>query len=345
MHLIDASNAEVYLRATGQVLPQEQVKVRELAGGVSNVVLLVTFPDKHRPAFVLKQAREQLRVAQPWFCSPERIWREVEVLQACGELVDELEFTGLAIGVPRLLFEDREQYTFAMTAADGHALPWKTQLLRGDDGRRVAQACGRLLATLHARSWRQAELAQRFDDRKFFEDLRVDPYYREIARVHPAIEPFIAELIASLNVSRLALVHGDFSPKNLLVSDREVVLIDFEVGHYGDPAFDVGFFLSHLVLKAIHFGDTSDVSALPLLFWNEYAARMRQRLAPLEISALDRRSGSNLLGCVLARIDGKSRVEYLSEAQRVKIRQRALAAMDSDARNIGDVVAALLIDR
>ncbi len=340
MRLIDATNAEAYLSERGHLAPREQVSIRELAGGVSNIVLLVEFPASSRAPFVLKQAREQLRVAQPWFCSPERIWREVEVLRAYGELIGEAESDGVLASVPELLFEDREQYTFAMTAADRHALPWKTRLLRGDEGQEIAKACGRWLAKMHARSWRQTALAERFGDRKFFDDLRVDPYYREIARVHPAIKPFISELLASLAINSLALVHGDFSPKNLLVTDHNILLIDFEVGHYGDPAFDLGFFLSHLVLKAIHLRETIDRS-LALLFWNEYAARIRARISPLEWSALGQRAGDNLLACLLARIDGKSPVEYLRAADREMVRDKVLGAIDGGVRDVSSVVKSL----
>ena len=51
---------------------------------------------------------------------------------------------------------------------------------------------------------------------------------------------------------RSVLVHGDFSPKNLLVSGDRLVIIDCEVAWYGDPAFDLAFLLNHLCLKALY---------------------------------------------------------------------------------------------
>ena len=86
MWLIDQSNAADYLRDTGRVAADEPLRVSELAGGVSNLVLLV---ERQPPgeALVIKQARAQLRTQQVWFSSIERIWREADVLAACGELL------------------------------------------------------------------------------------------------------------------------------------------------------------------------------------------------------------------------------------------------------------------
>ena len=117
MQLIDATNAEEYLRETGRLTPGDRVKVRELAGGVSNIVLLVEFADPELTPCILKQAREQLRVAQPWFCSPRRIWREAEVLQYCRQALEGAKFQEWQLVVPQVLFEVREPFLFAMTAA------------------------------------------------------------------------------------------------------------------------------------------------------------------------------------------------------------------------------------
>jgi 5-methylthioribose kinase len=327
VHLIDATNAEAYLRDVGRVSPAERVTVRELAGGVSNVVLLVEFQDNAREPFVLKQAREQLRVAQPWFCSPERIWREVEVLRVCDSLGLENIATTRRIGMPTVLFEDREAYAFGMTAAPAHAKPWKEALLlAGRVDRSIATACGVLLGTLHARTWQSSDVAGRLGSQEYFQELRIDPYYRQIARVHPAIASQIDNLIAGLADHPRCLVHGDFSPKNLLVSDEEVILIDCEVGHYGDPAFDLGFFLSHLKLKMIHRRDLAFVGASSA-FCRAYRETIEPRIGLEELRSLDQRATMALAACLLARVDGKSPVEYLSEEDRVLVRKMAIESL------------------
>jgi 5-methylthioribose kinase len=313
---LTAANAIEYLRSRGHLALGESATACELSGGVSNTVIHIA-----RSAgddLVLKQVRRQLKVAEPWYCSVERIWREVDVLRQCATLLrDSRTDVPFKVEVPRLLFEDRENYLYAMTAAPTDHVVWKHELLSGMARSDVACACGTLLGTLHARSWHDAALARELDDRQFFEDLRLDPYYRQIAGAHESLAPDIERLIDSVNSERHCLVHGDFSPKNLLVYGDRLLLIDFEVGHYGDPAFDVGFFLSHLALKACYhaprdgpFFDLIDA------FWSGYCAEMTGVVLPVDLDSLIRRGILNFAGCTLARLDGKSKIDYLRDRAR-----------------------------
>lgn len=346
MQLIDAHNAEAYLRAAGRIAGDEEVTVRTLAGGVSNAVLLVATADGE-PRFVLKQAREQLRVADPWFCSMERIWREVEVLDLCHRVLT-LRVPGEShcgeseVRVPELLFCERDDYLFAMTAAPAHQV-WKTILLAGNCSEEVAAASGRLLGRLHARTWRDSEVARKLADTSFFEELRIDPYYRHVARAQPDLAPAFDRLIQSLAEHPRCLVHGDFSPKNLLVYDRGVMLVDFEVGHFGDPAFDLGFFLSHLVLKAFYGGPRWwDYVRLTYSFWSAYEVLVRPKAGDDEYQSLVKRGIGNFLGCFLARVDGKSKVDYLAPSTSHIVRGCGRQLLMQPPRTWPELVAALL---
>ncbi|MFO0817659.1 MAG: aminoglycoside phosphotransferase family protein [Pirellulales bacterium] len=382
MQLLDEHNAADYLRAARHVGEKERLEIRFLSGGVSNVVLHVRRPERTDGDFVLKQARAQLRVPQPWFCSVERIWREVAVLEICQQMLTKQATLGTqaalarpsdlelsapessapelsapessesrrvsrAVHLPRLLFEDRDEYLFAMTAAPlGHST-WKQQLLSGDPQPEIAAACGRLLGTIHAQTWLDRSVAQRLDDRQFFDDLRLDPYYRQIARVHADLATPVQGLLDSVWEHRRALVHGDFSPKNLLVWPAGLMLIDFEVGHFGDPAFDLGFFLTHLILKTFHFAPrSSEYFGLAQTFWSEYRAMVEPVVGDVEWRELESRAQQNTAGCLLARVDGKSRVEYLTRDE--PIRQLARSLLLEPARNwdescerIGDAIGRL----
>jgi aminoglycoside phosphotransferase (APT) family kinase protein len=279
MWQLDRSNLSEYLQSRAMLEAGETAIVAELTGGVSNVVLLVERPARGE-RFVVKQARGQLRVKEEWLCPVERIWREVATLRTCGELLTASGETRgvvsegeLRATVPKLLWEDRDNYAYAMTAAPAEHRTWKAALLAGqiESGPTLAAACGQLLATLHAGSWNDPALAGQFDERTYFDQLRLDPYYRHMARSHADLQPAIERLIDSVWHHRRALVHGDFSPKNLLVWPGHVMLIDFEVGHYGDPAFDLGFFLSHLVLKSVWAGTRGgDYRDLARRFWLSY---------------------------------------------------------------------------
>jgi 5-methylthioribose kinase len=327
MRLIDASNAEEYLRGSGRLTSAESVTIRELPGGVSNVVLLVS-DTAGAPRFVLKQAREQLRVAQPWFCSPERIWREVAVMQVCLRALEHAEAAEkcpgeLSIGVPRVLFTDREQYLFAMTAVGEHSV-WKSQLMQGVFSLETAAACGRLLGTIHAQTWGRLDVAQELGDQKFFDALRLDPYYRHVARTQSELAPALQNLEQSLADHPRCLVHGDFSPKNLLVHDSGVTLVDFEVGHFGDPAFDLGFFLTHLLLKATRRPEHwPSLMELADEFWRRYQQAMIAICGSREYETLVARGIANLAGCLLARVDGKSPVDYLQPPAQESVRRFA----------------------
>ncbi|MBI1902128.1 MAG: aminoglycoside phosphotransferase family protein [Planctomycetia bacterium] len=345
MFVIDERSAETYLRDSRRMEPETKVRIERLAGGVSNEVLYVSFPGRPEGDFVLKQAREQLRVAAPWFCSVERIWREVEVLRICRKLLaawpDRLRAT-----TPAVLFEDRENYCFAMTAAPREHVLWKRQLLAGEADANIAAECGQLLGALHAASWGDQKIAERLDDRSVFDQLRLDPYYRYTAsclgsrtrapslREDPESAQHLHCLVDEVLQNRCCLVHADFSPKNLLVHSGGLLMVDFETGHYGDGAFDLGFFLSHLVLKTIFHRGAAEFLALPTAFLEAYSASVRSSVSVEEFKRLLARGMRNLAGCVWARVDGKSPVEYLTDPhQREEARMFAKAVFQRSPRD------------
>ena len=182
--------------------------------------------------------------------------------------------------VPTVLFEDRPEYLFAMTCAPDDAVTWKTHLMAGQIDPDIAARLGTILGTIHARAHEHPALRETLSDTSLFDELRVDPYYRTAARAHPDIAPRIDALIAAMNrpADERTLVLGDFSPKNILVHSGGLILLDFECAHAGDAAFDLGFFLSHLLLKTIRAASSdrqlaSRYLGLTPLFWRSYLDR------------------------------------------------------------------------
>jgi 5-methylthioribose kinase len=337
MRLVDRQNAEHYLRETKRVAFDERVIVRELAGGVSNMVLLVERPDQPGAEFVLKQARAQLRTSQPWFSSVERAWREADVLRICGQLLEQpaervASGARLSAQTPRIVFEDRDNCLFAITAAPRPNRTWKEDLLSGQTDPLVAAACGQLLGMLHAGSWHDPEIAGRIGDRTLFQELRVSPYYRTLAATRDDARAPLERLIDSLEGNLCSLVHADFSPKNLLLSSAGLLMVDFETGHYGDPAFDLGFFLSHLVLKACHqIPRHAAYLTLSETFRQAYNGAIEDKISLAERNDLWSRAIQHFSGCAWARLDGKSPVEYLTDTNR----REAIRSLCRDVFRLG----------
>ena len=314
MRELTPENTADYLRETGRVDPDRAVEARALGGGVSNFVLRVDVAGA--PPFVLKQARARLRTKKLWVSRLERVGTERDAL----ELLDTILPAGT---VPRVLFSDDDNSLFAMTHAPEESAVWKEQLLAGVVDPEVARRAGTILGAIHRATVDHPALAGRFADTAVFDELRIDPFYRELARVHPAIKPRIDALVASMaDPPARCLVLADFSPKNMLVHPRGLTLVDFETAHAGDPAFDLGFFLSHLDLKhaaaRARFGASVDADWLGLK--EAFVAAYDEAAGPRIASAVWNRAELHRLACQWARIDGKSPVDYLDDDLRADLR-------------------------
>jgi len=334
---IDATTAADYLRTAGWIPNRAEVLVHELSGGVSNIVLRVDLPGKS--PFVLKQCRERLRVPMEWRARLDRIWTEHATLEVLRSILPE----GI---VPEILFADRQNYLFAMTCAPDDAVTWKTHLMAGQVDPTVATRLGTILGTIHAEAPGHPALRGTLSDTSLFDELRVDPYYRTIARAHPDLAPRIDALINLMDrpEDERTLVLGDFSPKNILVHSGGLILLDFECAHAGDPAFDLGFFLSHLLLKTIrtvlqNSERGSEYLELTGLFWSSYLDRRNLDLEAR--SELVRRASLHAAACCLARVDGKSPVEYLDTRGQAVARSFAREALQAEAATWDDLLKIL----
>jgi len=293
------ANAADYLRRQGWV-GSGPVTVAALSGGVSNAVLRVRTSES---VFILKQSRPQLRTRDAWFSDLDRVYREQEVMQVLEPLLR----PGM---VPQVLFSDRAEFVFAMSSASDEARPWKESLLAGEIDYDLGGCAGAVLGRIHDATARNPALINAFRDRAVFVQLRVDPYYRRIQERLPEVASAVAGLIDGMMSSNEALCHGDYSPKNMLVHDEGFMLVDYETAHQGDPTMDLGFFLSHLLLKAARRpAERCAFFDLTRVFWSGYQSEAT--FAP--IVELEKRGIAHCGLCLLARIDGTSPVEYLPE--------------------------------
>src|SRR5262249_30309079 len=137
---IDEANVVQYLHDRGWLDRRAGARPELLAWGVSNVVLRVT-PGTGEP-LVIKQSRGQLRTVDPWFSRLERIWREVDVMR-CTE-----PFLPPGV-IPKVRFEDRENYLFVMEAVAAEHVVWKQLLLEGRAEANIASRLGTYLGMMH----------------------------------------------------------------------------------------------------------------------------------------------------------------------------------------------------
>jgi 5-methylthioribose kinase len=285
--------------------------VTPLAGGVSSDVFRVDLPSG---PICVKRALDRLKVAADWRAPVERSSYEAAWLRAVARLGGPI--------VPEILAEDAERHLFAMTwfAPQDHPV-WKAELAAGRVDPAFAAAVGRALARVHARTAHAPGLAAAFPTDALFSSLRIEPYLTHTARAHPPLLARIAAIAETTLTTKVALVHGDVSPKNILVGPSGPVFLDAECAWYGDPAFDIAFCANHLLLKSVWKPAHAEAYA------TAYRALTEAYLAGViweDRDALDARAGPLLAALMLARIDGKSPVEYLTdEADRVFVRRVA----------------------
>jgi 5-methylthioribose kinase len=295
-------NALDYLRRRRWVGPGP-ARIEPLGWGVSNAVLRVITPER---TLVLKQSRPQLRTRDAWFSDLDRVYREQEVMQVLGPLLP-------APTVPEVLFVDRENYVFAMSHAPAGARVWKESLLAGEVEQAVGERAGLVLGRMHETTGRQPALVERFRDHTVFMQLRIDPFYRRIQERRPEVAAAVEPIVERMVSLKAALCHGDYSPKNILTHAQGFTLVDYETAHFGDPTMDLGFFLSHLILKAVkRHRERGRYFELTRAFWRGYAREVHFR----PLADLEARGVEHFAVCALARIDGTSPVDYLPEEPR-----------------------------
>jgi aminoglycoside phosphotransferase (APT) family kinase protein len=270
----------------------------ELSGGVSSEIWKVG-------DVCVKRALARLRVAQRWEAPVERnryerLWLETAAAAVPG-------------AAPRVLAADDSAGVFAMEYV--RAPVWKALLREGKADADFAARVGETLAAIHRASAHRADLAQQFATDAIFHAIRLEPYLLATGRAHPDLEARFQALARRTAQTKICLVHGDVSPKNILVTPRGPMFLDAECAWYGDPAFDLAFCLNHLLLKCLW------VPAASRSLLECYDALSAAYGSPFD--GVEERATSLLPALLLARVDGKSPVEYLTEENKETVRALA----------------------
>ncbi len=274
----------------------ETPSAEALPGGVSSDIWRI---DLKTGSVCVKRALPRLRVAQLWEAPVERNRYERQWLETANAIVP-----GAA---PRVL-AGGDEGLFAMEYLPDRPV-WKDELRAGRADPVFAADVGRKLCAIHNATARRGDIAAAFATDASFHAIRLEPYLLATGKVHVSLEKQLKKLSERTAQTRLALVHGDVSPKNILVGPQGAVFLDAECAWYGDPAFDLAFCLNHLLLKGLW------VPAFRAAFldcFDALAAEYLQQVGWEQVPALEQRAASLLPGLLLARVDGKSPVEYLN---------------------------------
>lgn len=313
------------LARMGLLSAGENPAIEPLTGGVSSDIVRVTLA---RGTICIKRALPKLKVQADWQVPVERNRFEIEWMRAAGRIVPD--------AVPRILGEDAGSGMFAMEYLDPGRHPvWKSQLRDGKINPEVAAAVGRNIAAIHGATAGNTEVALAFATDHIFFPIRLEPYLSATARKHPDCAERLDSLVRVTGATKKALVHGDVSPKNILVGPRGPVFLDAECAWYGDPAFDLAFCLNHLLLKCVW---QPQWSAGYLECFDTLASGYLGAVTWETRADIEARTSHLLPGLFLGRVDGKSPAEYIAtETDRDRVRRVARSLLLEPVPRLGDI--------
>lgn len=316
----DRDDVQHFLQRAG--LGTKDIVLRPLTGGVSADIWHVTSGGR---SFVVKRALPQLRVAQEWTAPLSRNRSEVDWLNEVSRIAPE--------AVPQVFACDEQLNMFAMSYFAPELYPlWKSELRQGRTDPQVARAVGAIAARIHNATAYSDAIAQRFATDHAFLSLRVDPYLYATAKRHPDLADTLRAIGHDILATKRALVHGDLSPKNILVGAQSPILLDAECAWYGEPAFDIAFCLNHLYLKCVWVPEAAArFIACADALTEAYLGTITFE-PPADIA---RRIARILPGLMLARIDGKSPVEYITdESDKARVRRVSRGLLQDETRTL-----------
>lgn len=328
MTSILAKRCEDVLVELGLCRKEDITSIKPLTGGVASDIVAVTFGTK---TVCVKFALEKLKVAADWFAPVHRNKAEYSWLSIAAETVPS--------AIPKLYGWSESENGFAMEYIAGpDAYLWKTNLLSGHSESFEAISVANTIGRIHAASTKPEFDRSAFENMDDFEQLRIDPYLRSTAKVHHELSTRLTYLADNLYSTDKALIHGDVSPKNILMRDGEPIILDAECATMGDPAFDVAFCMNHLILKSIHI---PEISGTLLQATSEFWSAYKPHITWENPKVLEARVAALLPALMLARIDGKSPVEYLSENSREAVRQRAIPLILNPVKTVNECLQSI----
>jgi 5-methylthioribose kinase len=313
MFELTLNNAAGYLVRRGIAAADAAIQVAELPGGVSATVIAARVPATGT-AVVVKQALPQLRVRDEWLATPERSETEVAAMVLCGAITPGV--------VPRVIDSDPAAHVLIMELIPPEARNWQAEVGEGHVHAAAGNWAGATLGSWHAETSSQ-QVPPGLEDLEAFEQLRLRPFHETVIERRPELADGIAPLLDELRRNRRCFVHGDYSLKNMLIGPTGNWVLDFEVAHYGNPVFDLGFFLSFVVLSAVRWEPlTPELRSLADGFLSGYNGSAGAGFAGDAASVT-----AHTAALMLARTDGKSPAQFLDPPSRERAREVGISLL------------------
>ncbi len=322
LNIENKDQLQKYLVEKGYLEVKQNAEIKILNAGFSSRIVSVELPNGL--TWVIKQPLAKLRLDVDLFCSTERVHNEALGIKWLSELAP-------AGTIPALIFEDFSNNLLVMNAVPEPYSIWKTLFLTESLKPDHLIQYAKIIAAIHKNSFElSSNLSKIFYDRGFFESLVIEPYYIYTAAKIPAAAKFLNNLISETRNVRLCLVHGDYCPENILIHKDRLILVDQEVVHWGDPAFDLGFSLSHFLNKNYR----EDLIEGIRLYWKVYSSN----LVDIFPASFEARIVKHILACLLARVTGPFKPEILSNEEKISQKNMILSMMAHPANSIEDLL-------
>ena len=301
-------------------------KIKYFGGGVSGTVAMAETKDS---CFIIKQALASLKVKADWRCDESRMKIEYDAQDLYSRIIPDY--------VPKPICFDGENYIMVRHAAPDRCVMWKTELLEGLLDFRIARKAAEALRNIHNRTAGDPGVMEAFSDAQFFYGLRISPYIEYVVEKYPELGGKAGKVIDMLMTGKMALIHGDYSPKNIMTDGTDMYLLDLEVSYYGHPSFDMAFFANHFLLKSVKNRQWADAYLNMLRFMKDiYFGGISFTDARL----LEKQVCDVLGFLFLARVDGKSPVEYLTEeADKELVRRTAFTMIERQPETLEEMTA------
>lgn len=305
---------------------EEIIKYTKLDGGVSSDVYKVKTKSKY---FCIKRSLPKLKVEKEWFADTKRLKYEYLWLKYCKKIIPN--------SIPKIYeFNEKKDYLILEYLDDNKYVNLKSILLKKNININIINKISKNLFKIHDKSSNRYIKKIFTGNNKNFYDLRLDAYFNEVARVHPILKKVIKNIIQSYKKNSSTLVHGDFSPKNMLIYNKTIKYIDAETCNFGDPAFDVVYFANHLMIKSIHMPARKNIF---LKYYKIFFTTYLNNLKNSERDFFYDRCIKMIPIMLLARIDGKSPVEYIiKKSIKNKIRKISFRLIKHPPKSINNLI-------